>query len=182
MDMTVQSQRNKEAADNPTLGDYWHEMCCPVCVVVDVLSDGDLVVMCPRRNGDDVAKRITRDEFIGKLKYSLADNADWCADVSVNKDIIAVENYVRLGKKYEVRPDPNPPIFTPLSENVYAVTELLGFKALIEARMGRGYEDTEYSPVEYPVLVSFTNHGTWQFISIADIRQATTVLKTVRWF
>lgn len=42
-DNEAQERKNQWHLENPQVGDYWHEMCCPICEVVAV-QDGKVAI------------------------------------------------------------------------------------------------------------------------------------------
>lgn len=70
---------NIQHARNPEVGDYWHEMFCPVMVVLDVTSLH--VIICKKKKDVDrdhwtwdvsETKHLTREQFALEPHYSTA--------------------------------------------------------------------------------------------------------------
>lgn len=75
---------NLEHIRNPIMGDYWHEMFSPVCVVVSVSEDA--VEVCERfkRVGEHIEPDYTqttsvpRAEFGKRFFYDTLRDKTWC--------------------------------------------------------------------------------------------------------
>lgn len=63
--------------EQPKIGDFWHEMYCPVLVIVDVHENNDLTICEHTKDTEnntymfDVSRcrKITRQEFSDKIKW-----------------------------------------------------------------------------------------------------------------
>jgi hypothetical protein len=89
-----QERLNRQHAENPAPGDFWHEMYCPCWVVLRV-SDGSVTVCEKTRSTDDkhwtwdisVSLTMAKTEFTDRLRYNPAPMTDkyWC-DVMPERD------------------------------------------------------------------------------------------------
>ena len=103
-----QEKLNNMYLRNPTPGDYWEEMMCPVCVVIDASEFS--VTICEKRKDVDGGKFWTWDiselttlspyDFRKKLLYPTENlkHKTWC-DVHPGKHIEFVEEARRLAKE-----------------------------------------------------------------------------------
>lgn len=83
-----QKQVNIEHLNNPKVGDYWHEMFVPACVVVSVIENEKKVLICTAKQEIDEEhwtfdlaqlKTVTFKEFKDELTYNNdPDSKTWC--------------------------------------------------------------------------------------------------------
>ena len=78
--MKPDKEPNEKHATNPVKGDYWHEMFCPVCVIVNVNNDVVTYLVPDKKNeywDEENPVTKTKAEFKEWLSY---DNIDgyWC--------------------------------------------------------------------------------------------------------
>ncbi len=95
------NKQNRNHAKYPQPGDYWHEMLCPVLIVLKVTAFQ--VWICDERKDKSNAKWtwdltqtriLTRKTFESKLKYDTMDEC-WCSVMPKNK-MWAVEEYKKM--------------------------------------------------------------------------------------
>lgn len=105
---TNQNEINNFHLRNPKPGDYWQEMFCPVCVVIDA-SEFAVTICETKKDVDDgqywtwdvsQLKTMSHYDFRKKLCYTSEDlkHKTWC-DVLPERHIGFVEEARRLAKE-----------------------------------------------------------------------------------
>jgi hypothetical protein len=97
--------KNFKAYFDPLPGDYWHEMCMPYFVVLEVWENSNMIICDEKRNIDstywtwDLAKaREVTNDYMKRVCYQQTDG--FVADVSREGHHWAVEAWKDLGRPF----------------------------------------------------------------------------------
>ncbi len=101
---TERHKQNTKHAKNPQPGDYWHEMLCPILVVLKA-TKFQVWVCEERKDTSDgywtwdliQTKILTRKTFEANLKYDTIDDKHWCSVIPKNQ-MWAVKEYEKMSE------------------------------------------------------------------------------------
>ena len=105
--------------ENPSIGDFWHEMFCPYFIVLDIVKDKYWI--CDKRHAVDKdywtwdlkKSRIVDKSYFDKVKYN--DISGFVANVIVNENNPFVEEFKKI-KPTLIDSYDNSPIIEQLKE------------------------------------------------------------------
>lgn len=110
--MSIKDARNElnlTRLRNPQAGDYWHEMFCPIFIVMGVDEEKDAVYVIDGRgkSGQEVdtdkdVLLVDKAEFMRVLSYTHKQDAT-SADVTINKYTLMCKDWNNSGRPYTDR-------------------------------------------------------------------------------